>query len=114
MLKNYLISYEIQKLKKSIIIIFLILISGVFLKNLMRIIPNYQNSLNAWPQIYSDDFKYKKNEHKPVYKNSKLFFFKNETKTCFYSKSPCTHLFDFDLNDLNLKEVYGYKIYYFN
>lgn len=113
-LNFFLISFDLQKFKKNIIIIFLVLISAVFLKNLIRIIPNYQNSLHAWPQIYSNDFKYTKNSYKPVYKNSKLFFFKNETKTCFYSKSPCTHLFNFDLDDLNLKEIYGYKIYYFN
>ena len=111
-LKNF-ISFEIlKKLKKSLIIIFIFLICGVVSKNLLRIIPNYESHSfkSVWPTIYS---KYP-DEIKPVFKNSKLLFYKNEKNTCYYSKSPCTHLLEFNLDDLNLRELYTYKIFYFN
>ncbi len=109
-LKNLTIFNNLEKLKKGLLVIFIILICGVSTKNLSRIISNLKNQtlINVWPRIYPPD------EIKPVFRNSKLLFYKNEKNTCYYSKSPCTHLLEFELNDLNQKELYSYKIFYFN
>ena len=47
LIKNLSILHDLKKIKKKIIIVFLILISAVVLKNMMRIVENYQNSINA-------------------------------------------------------------------
>ena len=109
LLKNFTIFNNLEKLKKSLIVVFIILFCGVFLKNLNRIISNYkgQTVVTIWPRIYTDEIQ-------PVFRNSKLLFYKNEKNTCYFSKSPCTHLLEFNLDDLNLKELNTYKIFYFN
>jgi hypothetical protein len=109
LLKNFTIFNNLEKLKKSLIVVFIILFCGVFLKNLNRIISNYkgQTVVTIWPRIYTDEIQ-------PVFRNSKLLFYKNDKNTCYFSKSPCTHLLEFNLDDLNLKELNTYKIFYFN
>ena len=113
LLKSRSVFYRPEKLNKNIMIIFVVLLCGVSVKNLIRIASNYENINSAWPQIYSNDQKYTKQDHKPVFKNSKILFYKNEKNTCYYSTSPCTHLLDFNLDNLNIMLVYGYKVYYF-
>ena len=116
-IRNFRIFNKLNEIKKICSILIIILILGVSVKHSLRIFPNLINNsgIEAWPRIYSNDLINKKRDNIPVYKNGKLLFYKSMVNQCYYSQSPCTNLFgsDFDLNDINMKILYGYKVYYF-
>ena len=116
-IRNFHIFNKLNDIKKICFILIAILAFGVCIKHSLRIFPNLINNtgIKAWPRIYSNDLIYKKRDNIPIYKNGKLLFYKNEANQCYYSKSPCTHLFghEFDLNDISMKSLSGYKVFYF-
>ena len=59
---------------------------------------------------------YKKKDNLKIIKNNSFMFYKSKTGECYFSKSPCTHFFngsDFKIDEINIKNFLGYKIYYF-
>ena len=106
-----------QRFKKFLINISIFLLLIILLKNGNRIYKGLNNETNVWPNIYGSGKNYKKKKHLPIKKNNKIFFYKSVNEECYYSSSPCTHFYtgeDFTLNDINLDNFHGYKIYYFN
>ena len=102
--KNFLIGKKLKNFLK-IFIIFTILI--VCLKYLTR----YDREKSIWPNIYSFTTKVQEPEKfKKVYKEDKFLYFNPGNKLCMYSSSPCTNIPTH--SNINLKEIYGYKIYY--
>jgi hypothetical protein len=103
-----------KKIYKNINLIILLLIFIICLKNFYRIYKNYENNYNnyPWPKIYSDkNGKNNEIELEKVYKNGIFYFNKAET-LCYYNSSPCTHFDVFKiLNEVDVKEFKGYKIY---
>ena len=74
------------------------------------------NETNVWPNIYGSGKIMKKKSIYQLKKNNKIFFISRLTRNVITS-SPCTHFYtgeDFTLNDINLDNFHGYKIYYFN
>ena len=104
------------KLEKSFKYLIILLLIGVTSKNLNRIIKGYNAKNNLWPNIYDSGNEFKKRENFRVIKNNKLIFYKSKKGECYYSSSPCTHFFngnDFTLDELNIKNLRSYKVYYF-
>ena len=115
-LGHFQIFENIFKYKKFLSVIVILLICGVISKNIFRIVKNYTSN-NPWPAIYSENNDLKKIDNIPIIKNKKIIFYKSKNGTCHYNKSPCTHYFngnDFTIDEINLKILFGYKIYYFN
>ena len=59
----------------------------------------------------------KKKNNLAIKKNNKIIFYKSIEKECYYSTGPCTHFYngnDFELNEIDVNNFYGYKVYYFN
>jgi hypothetical protein len=115
-LGNLQIFNNIFKFKKILYIIVLLLFFGVISKNIFRIVNNYTLK-NPWPSIYSEKNDLTKIDNIPIIKNKKIIFYKSKSGTCHYNKSPCTHYFngnDFTLDEINLKILFSYKIYYFS
>jgi len=108
---------DLLKLKKILgyftVFLLIILVS----KNTIRIVKNYGQIYNdsPWPKIYSETKYNKKNKNKPIYKNNKIAFYQSTTGLCYYNTAPCTHMLDsqFAEKDINLKNIFGYKIFYF-
>ena len=116
-IKDYKFFVDIFKFKKKIKYIIIILLTGVLIKDSNRIYPNLYKNIDPWPGIYSANKINKKKENTPIIKNQKIIFYKAKKGECYYSKSPCTHYYngsDFKLNEINLDNFQGYKIYYFN
>ena len=108
---------DLLKLKKILgyftVFLLIILVS----KNTIRIVKNYGQIYNdsPWPKIYSETKYNEKNKNKPIYKNNKIAFYQSTTGLCYYNTAPCTHMLDsqFAEKDINLKNIFGYKIFYF-
>ena len=95
----------------SIIIIGLVL---VFLKNLNRIINNYDLVYNnsPWPRIYSMgnlDKNLEKVYQKVFDENGKFVYFYSGGQECMYSKAPCSN---YKKENLKKTKKYGYTIFY--
>ena len=115
-LGHFQIFENILKYKKFLSVIVILLICGVISKNIFRIVKNYTSN-HPWPAIYSENNDLKKIDNIPIIKNKKIIFYKSKNGTCHYNKSPCTHYFngnDFTIDEINLKILFGYKIFYFN
>jgi len=108
---------DLLKLKRILgyFITFLLII--LVSKNSIRIIKNYGQiySGSPWPRIYSENKHNKKRQNKPIYKNNEIAFYQSIEGLCYYNTAPCTHMLgsQFSENDINLKEKWGYKIFYF-
>jgi len=94
-------------------LIFLSLV--IVFKNFSRI-KKINNSYNhaPWPKIYSDkNLQNLEDTVIPVKINNKIQFYKpSKYNLCYYSLSPCTHFNEKKLlNEIYLKEIYGYKAY---
>lgn len=74
---------------------------GVVSKNLLRINKNFENGV--FPNILKDQKLIK------TFNSEKQFtHYKTIRGECGYSNSPCTN---YD-KELNLKNIFGYKVYY--
>ena len=53
---------------------------------------------------------------KPIIKDTKIIFFQSTGTICYYNSSPCTHMLNsqFDIDEINLTKILGYKMYFFN
>lgn len=117
--KNFLIFKNYEKMKRLLFNIVIVLLLAIVIKNIIRIYPNLETNNNtkyAWPNIYSENNDREKLENFSIYKNGEFLFYKSSYGTCHYSKSPCTHYFnntDFTLDEINLKIIRNYKIFYF-
>jgi|TARA_B100001964_G_C14258504_1_gene613831 hypothetical protein len=114
--KNFKFFTDEFILNKSIKYIIIILFLGITIKNGNRIYSSFNENIDPWPNIYSEDKKNKKKINIPITKNQKIIFYKSKHGECYYSKSPCTHFYngnDFKIDDINLEIFKGYKIYYF-
>ena len=115
-IKNFKIFFNDELIIKSLKYLIIFLILGISLKNINRINFGIKNSTYIWPNIYNSNMGYKKKENLKIVKNNNFMFFKSKKGECYYSKSPCTHFFngsDFKLDEINIKNFLGYKIYYF-
>ena len=100
----------------SINYIIIILIFGITVKNSNRIYNGFIDEIDPWPNIYNDGKINSKKKNINIKKGKTTLFYKSKIGECYYSKSPCTHYFngnDFNLDEINLDNFYGYKIYYF-
>lgn len=88
----------------------IIALIAFFGKNSIRIINNY-NVKSIFPNIYdlSNLNKTSPNKFKKIYLDNGGYYFFSNGKNCMYGKSPCT---SYNLNKINYKELYGYKIFY--
>ena len=118
-IKNFRFFYNETRLEKSLKYLIIVLVLGVTLKNINRINNGISNQLSIWPNIYDSDNKentFSKKENIAIKKNNQIIFYKSKKNECYYSQSPCTHFFngnDFTLEEINIKKVKSYKIYYF-
>tara|TARA_B100000886_G_scaffold322825_2_gene266121 strand:- start:2633 stop:4336 length:1704 start_codon:yes stop_codon:yes gene_type:complete len=116
-LKNFNFFLNGKKTNKYFKITMIIMLAGISLKNINRIYQGIDDNINAWPNIYNSDLVFKKNKNIGIKKNDKIIFYKANKGECYFSKSPCTHFYngqDFSLNEINVKNIKGYKIYFFN
>lgn len=116
-LKNFNFFLNGKKTNKYFKITMIIMLVGISLKNINRIYQGFDDNINAWPNIYNSDLVFKKNKNIGIKKNDKIIFYKSNKGECYFSKSPCTHFYngqDFSLNEINVKNIKGYKIYFFN
>ena len=115
-IKNFKIIFDDAKLIKALKYTLIILLIGISSKNLIRISKNSKLDFNVWPNIYNSGNKFEKLENLKIKKDNETLFYKSKISECYYSKSPCTHFYngnDFTLDEIDMKIVYGYKIYYF-
>ena len=87
----------------------------VIIKNLNRIINNYDLVYNnsPWPKIYSMNRKgnnFEKVFEKVSDENGNFVYYYSGGQECMYSKSPCSN---YNKIDLRRKKKYGYTIFYF-
>ena len=116
-LKNFKIISNSVKLKKTFKYIIILLILGVVTKNVTRIYKKSEIVSNIWPNIYGSEKNFQKKENLKIYKNGEIIFYISKNGECYYSKSPCTHFFngkDFNIDEINVKKVFRYSIYYFD
>ena len=93
----------------------MIIIFGFYVKNVNRIINNYnQKYINApWPKIYtmkSNDLNKTKVFQKIYDENNNFLYFYSGGEECMYSQSPCSNYF---FKNIKKDIKFGYKIYYF-
>lgn len=89
------------KYTKYLNVFLIILVVGVVSKNLLRINKNFENGV--FPNILKDQKLIK------TFNSEKQFtHYKSIRGECGYSNSPCTN---YD-KELNLKNIFGYKVYY--
>ena len=116
-IKNFSFFLNERKTIKYFRITIIIMFVGISLKNINRIYQGINNNIVAWPNIYNSELVFKKNENIEIKKGNKIIFYKSNKGECYFSKSPCTHFYngkDFNLNEINVKKIRGYKIYFFN
>ncbi len=116
-IKNFSFFLNERKTIKYFRITIIVMFVGISLKNINRIYEGINNNIVAWPNIYNSELVFKKNENIEVKKGNKIIFYKSNKGECYFSKSPCTHFYngkDFNLNEINVKNIRGYKIYFFN
>ncbi len=116
-IKNFSFFLNERKTIKYFRITIIVMFVGISLKNINRIYQGINNNIVAWPNIYNSELVFKKNENIEVKKGNKIIFYKSNKGECYFSKSPCTHFYngkDFNLNEINVKNIRGYKIYFFN
>ena len=116
-IKNFSFFLNERKTVKYFRITIIVMFVGISLKNINRIYQGINNNIVAWPNIYNSELVFKKNENIEVKKGNKIIFYKSNKGECYFSKSPCTHFYngkDFNLNEINVKNIRGYKIYFFN
>ena len=116
-IKNFSFFLNERKTIKYFRITIIIMFVGISLKNINRIYQGINNNIVAWPNIYNSELVFKKNENIEIKKGNKIIFYKSNKGECYFSKSPCTHFYngkDFNLNEINVKNIRGYKIYFFN
>ncbi len=115
-IKNFKIFFNDDLIVKSLKYLIIFLILGISLKNINRINIGLKNGTYIWPNIYNSNMSYKKKDNLQIIKNNSFMFYKSKTGECYFSKSPCTHFFngsDFKIDEINIKNFFGYKIYYF-
>ena len=115
-IKDFMFFKNTEKVLNSMKYLMIFLLFGLMLKNFYRINNGIENNISLWPNIYSSENNYKKKNNKPIFKNGSIIFYKSKSEECYYSSSPCTHFFngkDFKIEDINLDNKLGYKIYYF-
>ena len=115
--KNFKFFLDGKKTNKFFKITIIVMFVGISLKNINRIYHGIDDNINTWPNIYNSDLVFKKNKNIEIKKNNKIIFYKANKGECYFSKSPCTHFYngkDFNLNEINVKNIKGYKIYFFN
>ncbi len=103
-------------LKKKLNIILIICFFGLLSKYSVRMYQNYELAKSPWPVIYSDNSKIIKNKMTPHYQNGKLILYTPELSMCYYSDlSPCTNMAnnEFNISDIKMDFIMGYKKYYF-
>lgn len=86
----------------------------VYVKNINRIINNYDFVYNnsPWPKIYSmsnDGKNLKKNFQKVLDENANFVYYYSGGQECMYSKSPCSN---YNKKNLKRKKTIGYSIFY--
>ena len=116
-IKNFSFFLNERKTVKYFRITIIVMFVGISLKNINRIYQGINNNIVAWPNIYNSELVFKKNENIEIKKGNKIIFYKSNKGECYFSKSPCTHFYngkDFNLNEINVKNIRGYKIYFFN
>ena len=104
------------KFKKISLFLVIFLFFGTTVKNSIRIYNGVILNNNPWPNIYNGGKKHVKKKVKPIIKNKKIIFYASQNGECYYNNSPCTHYYqtkDFKLEKINLRYLYGYKVYYF-
>ena len=102
--RNFLLGDYLKKILKIFIIFLLVVVSiKYFLK--------YDNSKHIWPNIYSfTEETQKPYKFKKIYKDDKFLYYQTFDNLCMYSPSPCTNIPVH--KSVNLKEYFGYKIYF--
>ncbi|WP_440911792.1 LIC_10190 family membrane protein [Candidatus Pelagibacter sp.] len=98
---NNIKDQEILKYKKYFNIFLIILSVGVISKNLLRIEKNFDKTV--FPDILKD-----KKLIKVINSKNQFTHYKTLNGECGYSYSPCTHY----EKELNLKNIFGYKVFY--
>ena len=102
--KDFILEKKFQKYLKIFVIFIILIIS-------LKYISKYEKQKNFWPNIYSfSDTSQVPLKFKKIYKKDSFLYFNAEDKLCMYSPSPCTNIPVH--SNLNLKDIYGYKIYY--
>ncbi len=111
-----LYEFNTKNLRKKINIIFIIFFIFLFSKHSFRIYKNIEVKKSAWPSIYSDTINNEKFKLFPQYKDKKLIFYVPEDTMCYYTNlSPCTNMAfnEYDIKDIKLEIINGYKKYFF-
>ncbi len=102
--KNFILEKKFQKFLKIFVIFTILIIS-------LKYLSKYDRQKSIWPNIYSfSDSSRVPLKFKKIYKKDNFLYFDAEDKLCMYSPSPCTNIPVH--SNLNLKDIYGYKIYY--
>jgi hypothetical protein len=99
---------------KILKIIVILIIFGVFSKNIIRIYKNfdYKYVNYPWPKKNSFTENNEVNKNIPIYKNNTfLYYLPYPYSLCMYSKSPCTNDGNVE-KDIKIKKKYTYTIYY--
>lgn len=104
---------NINKFSNYFMLIFLLLISGVLVKNFMKIKDRYNIYYNnyPWPKIYSltDKLNELDNLNYEEYKvNKKFMYYVAKDSYCMYGPSPCTYYIE---NKLIKKKLFNYDVY---
>ena len=106
-------SFSASFYKKTFTTMIIIGIFAFISKNFIRIYKNINIDYvdYPWPKIYSinDEIKNIPQKFRAIKKDGEIIYFYSADKLCMYSLSPCSYYF---VNDLILKEKYGYKIYF--
>lgn len=109
---------DTSKFRKVLFNFTVFLLIVLISKNSLRIFKNYNEVYNhsPWPKIYSEDEYNLKKMDKPIIKDTKIIFFQSTGTICYYNSSPCTHMLNsqFDIDEINLTKILGYKMYFFN
>lgn len=115
---NKILLIDTSKFRKILFYFIFFLLTVLISKNTLRIFQNYDKVYNQspWPKIYAEDDKNEKMKSKPIYKNKIIIFFQSINGICYYNSAPCTHMLNsqFNIKEINLKKLFGYKVYYFN
>lgn len=116
LIKNLSFFENTKNVLSSMRYVMIFLLLGLMFKNFHRINSGIDNNVSLWPNIYNSGNFYKKKDNKAIFKNKNLIFYKSKKEECYYSPSPCTHFFngeDFKIDEINVDNKIGYKIYYF-
>ena len=115
--KNYKFFHYQDKFNKITTYLIIFLMFGICLKNFNRIYKGINKNVSLWPNIYNSNNIFEKKNNLAIKKNNKIIFYKSIENECYYSTGPCTHFYngnDFELNEIDVNNFYGYKVYYFN